>query len=227
MKPVCLRTNLTQNQDLETKAYQSLFLYLPWRNEAEIIKPFSSATEALRQKEPLLQIKSPHLINFANDLQKLIQQLQLLDSLYNITNTIAPGTSHSDDTSSSDIDTEFSAVDVSSAAPTCNIDPDLAENIHDTSLPHKTMTNEEFHDALHSLSVDQLHALETIQQHIRPQILQHPSAKPLHLFITGGAGTGKSYLTKLIYEYINRSSNKPTSTVLLLVTHWISCFKYS
>jgi hypothetical protein len=86
-----------------------LFLYLPRRNESEIIKPFSSATEALRQKEPLLQI-----INFANDLQKLIQQLQLLDSLYNITNTIAPGTSNSDDTSSSDIDTEFSAVDVSS-----------------------------------------------------------------------------------------------------------------
>jgi pantothenate kinase-related protein Tda10 len=75
---------------------------------------------------------------------------------------------------------------------------------------------EEFHDALHSLSVDQLHALETIQQHIRPQILQHPSAIPLHLFITGGAGNGKSYLTKLIYEYINRGSNNPTSTVLLL-----------
>ena len=112
-----------------------MFLYLPRRNESEIIKPFSSATEALRQKEPLLQI-----INFANDLQKLIQQLQLLDSLYNITNFIAPGTSNSDDTSSSDIDTEFSAVDVSSAAPTRNIDPDLAENIHDTSLPHKTMT---------------------------------------------------------------------------------------
>ena len=70
------------------------------------------------------------------------------------------------------------------------------------------------------MSHDQQQVFNTVKDHFlhlnRHQADQTiPKPQPLRLFVTGGAGCGKSFLIKLLNEYLIRISNCPTSPVIL------------
>ena len=69
------------------------------------------------------------------------------------------------------------------------------------------MTDDQFAAARDSLSDDQRACFDKIRQHV--QSMQHSTAEdrpdPLHLFVTGGAGSGKSFLNEFVHEFLTRA----------------------
>lgn len=97
--------------------------------------------------------------------------------------------------------------------------------------PHKTLSLEMFS----SLSAcrmtteeyeQKISLLTECQKQVFTEIT-HPSSKPFHFFIMGGAGTGKPFLLKLIREYLSRSNRYSTPNVLVAAPTGVAAYYVS
>lgn len=80
-----------------------------------------------------------------------------------------------------------------------------------TVNPSSLMPNKEFEALLRSLNVQQLAIYQQVVNHARSLYqfgdgVVDTSVRPLRLFVSGGGGTGKSYLLRAIREYIMRAT---------------------
>ncbi|KAI8522135.1 hypothetical protein Bbelb_018890 [Branchiostoma belcheri] len=175
-------------------------------------------------------------------------QVRLLsDDLTSIASTVAPNVTHQQLQTEHDFDSEGLHLDAQwtaqnaeqavAAAQPHRVDMASSENLtmlHDDSLAWNTlsrytMTDEAFYDALSNMSHDQQQVFNTVKQHFlllnRHQADQaSPKPQPLRLFVTGGAGCGKSFLIKVLNEYLIRTSNCPTSSVMLTAPTGVAAY---
>uniref|UniRef100_A0A2H1WZA5 SFRICE_034877 n=1 Tax=Spodoptera frugiperda TaxID=7108 RepID=A0A2H1WZA5_SPOFR len=79
------------------------------------------------------------------------------------------------------------------------------------------MPDEVFVSRIRSLNVQQKDLMKQVSDAIERDIRCNDDLQPLLLFITGGAGSGKSFLLKLIVEHIRRCY-APTVDILLKPT---------
>ena len=193
-----------------------MLLYLPWIKEEDLLKPYEHATEALKYKQSQLKTDSLHLQSYANDVQRLVQQLQLLDLLYDITNVVAPNTSSEHFTDEMD-DCHVPVLSTCSVSSPAEDQIQQSLKVHNNmpKPPYMLMTDDDFLNCMQTLEADQMEVLKLLQDHYK-RIINGHNPPPIRLFVTGGAGTGKSYLIRVICEFLNRISNKTVSTVLLL-----------
>lgn len=77
--------------------------------------------------------------------------------------------------------------------------PSIEESIH--CMQTSQMPDADFHRKIDQLTKCQKQALQIVQNHF---CTQNPD--PLYLFITGGAGVGKTFLTDVITEYLKRET---------------------
>jgi len=78
--------------------YQLLMLYLPWRNEkADLLGGYKTAREALLAKRDQLQFLNAEHSSFADEVQRAVQQLSILQQNHfgdNLYGPLAPSTIH-------------------------------------------------------------------------------------------------------------------------------------
>lgn len=89
---------------------------------------------------------------------------------------------------------------------------DFIENNDPTAMP-----DEVFISGIRSLNIQQKDLLKQVSDTIEEDIRLNDHVQPLLLFITGGAGSGKSFLLKLIVEHIRRCY-APTVDIILKPT---------
>ncbi|GBP44041.1 hypothetical protein EVAR_85195_1 [Eumeta japonica] len=81
------------------------------------------------------------------------------------------------------------------------------EDVEEAEMPETDMTNEQFQAVQQALNVEQRELYNTITASIQRQQQDESGAK-LRYFITGGAGTGKSFTLKTLREQVNRCYGK-------------------
>lgn len=90
------------------------------------------------------------------------------------------------------------------------------ENIEEElEMPEQLMTDDEFLNATRAMNVGQKDALIFITRSISEQ-LNNQSDERLRLFITGNAGTGKTFLFKLLINQVNQCYGKQVVKVFAL-----------
>ncbi|XP_035665599.1 uncharacterized protein LOC118408848, partial [Branchiostoma floridae] len=239
-KYACVRGTRLSSANGDDYFYGLLYLFCPWRNENDILSDYTSAQDAFIAKKNLFDYSLAQHMHFTSEIEQAIMQVRLLSNdLSSIADTLAPNVTHQQlqindefDTEGLYLDPQWTARNAHQAAGTSqtttnNVDSTI-ENLtmlHDESLTwnaltRNTMTDDEFYQALRNMSHDQQHVFNTIKAHFVELQRQAPNEsnfkpQPLRLFVTGGAGCGKSFLIKVINEYLIRISNHPTTPVVL------------
>jgi hypothetical protein len=86
-------------------------------------------------------------------------------------------------------------------------DPEMAsEDVEEAAMPEDDMSDEQFQAARQSLNINQRELYNKITLSIQQQL--NGSEERVKFFVTGGAGTGKSFTLKTLREQINRCYGK-------------------
>ena len=91
------------------------------------------------------------------------------------------------------------------------------------------MTDTEYNSKMAGLNVSQRDAFDRLIQYNRAHhqyyMRERESLpKPFHMFITGGAGTGKSHLISVIKEHIKRSHTGSQNACMLVAPTGVAAF---
>ena len=103
------------------------------------------------------------------------------------------------------------------------------DNIHDNSLQWKSiavhkMSDTSFHQKMTSLSYDQKKVFDAVKNSFSMRRDSEGDVTPLRFFVTGGAGSGKSFIISLLREYLNRLSAVEDESVLVLAPTGVAAF---
>ncbi|XP_035663609.1 ATP-dependent DNA helicase PIF1-like [Branchiostoma floridae] len=247
----CVRGTRLTSGNGDDYFYGLLYLYCPWRNENDIVSDYASAQDAFIAKKNLFDYSLAQHVHFTTEIEQAIMQVRLLSNdLSSIADTLAPNVTHQQLQINHEFDTEelyldpqwtsqnaHQAAAATAAQSTTNNADSTSENLtmlHDDSLAwnnltRNTMTDNAFYQALSNMSHDQQQIFDTVKQHF-VALQKHevnpanPKPESLRLYVTGGAGCGKSFLIKIINEYLIRISNQPTSPVVLTAPTGVSAY---
>jgi hypothetical protein len=175
---------------------------MPWRDENQLLGSFSTYEERfddvfpdiesnIREHEPLFG-------------QVDIDEIDLEDNSHLMVNT------NSSDEDGDDTDDEYSAFDPSlldfdSGFEDCNIPTGLAasSSIDSPSIPLDT-----YYEMCSQLNEGQHDLFNYIMKWATRYMLNRDNddvqPEPFHIFLSGGAGVGKSFLVNVVIEYLNK-----------------------
>lgn len=241
-RSACLRMpKLSLHTDTDEYFYSKLYAFLPFRNEQELVYPYTNAYDAFIAKRSQFDASACSVANIHDELIKAVHIIRSMESgEIDIAPSLTPNTTHmeenienTEDQRPKDYDflqptqneVEHSYIDQKNQpTPQQNltlkdtdpVDCSLKEDWANLSM--FTMTDCEYLTAIATLTQEQNQILQVINNHITSTKSPTKSAekvptKPLYLFISGGAGTGKSYLIKIIKELIIRKTR--TNSVML------------
>ena len=96
----------------------------------------------------------------------------------------------------------------------------ITGNLDDKELTHLTLTrmaDEDYYNGIEGLSTQQKTAFELVQSYFKTLAdfndgLINTKPEPVHIYISGPGGTGKSHLIRMIREMIIRSSLKNSTS---------------
>ena len=216
-KQACLRTPIMTPQSHGDEYYYSLLLlYIPWRREKEdLLLKHDSALSAFIAREKEMKVLNCEHHTFAEEVQRVVQQLQAVsDGAY--MDLVAPNVQHGEREDATHVPEELDhglhnaenyvqdeQVDVD-ALPTVADD----DNANGT-LTRMRLTDKAFTELVCNLNAKQREAFDMVVQYTSSlhkfHLGQEAQPKPIRIFITGGAGTGKSYVIRAIREHIERS----------------------
>ena len=242
-RSACLRMpKLSVHTDTDEYFYSKLYAFLPFRNERELIYPYNNAYDAFIAKRSQFDASACSAANIHDELIKAVHIIRSMESgEIDIAPSLTPNTTHMEENiqntakqTPKDYDllqptqneVQHSHIDQKNQqAPQHNVtfqdtdpvDSSLKEDWANLSI--FTMTDSEYLNAIATLTQEQKEILQVINNHITSSKTplsdsgEKVPTKPLYLFISGGAGTGKSYLIKIIKELIIRETR--TNSVML------------
>ena len=188
-KPACVRTPYIIPSMGDKYYYHILFLFMPWRQECELSPPEFTVQEYFLHCQPLIDKSSLEFQSFQSDINRAVQQIQLLESLNQLFTGDHIGALDLDVTSH--LQNATSAVDVNFDT---SDDDNVVESLPVPNLANVRITDADFYSSLQNLSSDQKKCIDIIQNHFKLQMHSNNEIEPLHLFVTGSGGSGKSYV---------------------------------
>ncbi len=229
-KPACLRVPYLTPASGDEYYYSLLVLFKPFRNELDMIE---SPRDAFMRQANYLDINSSTFLNMAQQIQDAIVRIRLQDSTtpLDIAAQVAPNLTSLESTQSDlhdphDQDEEYLQANTSMlAAISSNELPQNSrepQNLVDESLSWQqlsqtTMSDTEYQHTLNNASADQKAVIDEVFSHNRSRIVDN-STDQLLLFVTGGAGVGKSFLIRTIKEMLIRTQQHHNPVLLTAPT---------
>ena len=222
-KQACLRIPV-QTVESHGDYYSLLLLYVPWRRETEdILQGHGSAMEAVLARQNEMVVLNAENHSFAEEVQRAVVQLQALeDDAYQ--DTVAPMAQQvqREDANQPTVEAKGGILN-----PEHTVDPSWlegtngeygtvnADTLHDDddaigALSRQTLSERDYQQLVLSLNEHQRVPFDRVVRYTRElhqyNIKVHDDPpEAFHLFVTGGAGTGKSHVIKAIKEYLERS----------------------
>ena len=181
----------------EEYLYSLLMLHLPFTNEDDILHPYDNAKIAFLHKNDRFNITDFQYESYLHDIDKVVHLLQSSHDEVGV--SVAPNT-HEVYNDTSDVSPDH-AILCADELP-CD---DFINNVElqDTSandllsLKLPTISEFELQKCIAQLNAAQHAAFASITSHFDTS-----TSTPLRMFITGGAGTGKSYLINTVVQWI-------------------------
>ena len=179
--------------------FSLLLLHLPHYDESSLIQPFTTAKEAFLHKYQQLNLTDFQYESHLHDLEKVIHMMQS-DRSY-LASMVAPST-HEFESPETGNCTEDLPIISQVEANTTDLNTLSTDSMGDTlsklhRLKLNTLSDKQIEARIDCLSNNQTEIFLTVQKHFETHC-----NKSLHMFITGGAGTGKSFLIKTIIEWL-------------------------
>ncbi|CAH2107700.1 unnamed protein product [Euphydryas editha] len=193
-RPAVLRTRYyTINSDKEAYYYSLIVCHVPFRNESELLFENETTEDCfIRRQRDLRPLQGNVSAEQFNHAELIIQQAVAHATALNAARE----------------------TDVGNAPMLCvgeqiiNDDDNFCEDMEERSV----MSDECFLGSIRGLNIQQKDLFQKVTTAIENDL--HSQESQLLLFITGGAGSGKSFLLKLIVEHIKRCY-APTVDILL------------
>ncbi|CAG4993919.1 unnamed protein product [Parnassius apollo] len=193
-RPAVLRTRYyTINSDKEAYYYSLLVCHIPFRNEGELLFENETAEDCfIRRKGDLRPLQGDISSEQIGHAELIIQQAVAQATALNAARE----------------------TDIGNASMLCvgekilHDDDNFCEDMEERAV----ISDELFLGSIRGLNIQQKELFQKVSTAIENDL--HGQESQLLLFITGGAGSGKSFLLKLIVEHIKRCY-APTVDILL------------
>ncbi|KAL0892661.1 hypothetical protein ABMA27_014384 [Loxostege sticticalis] len=198
-RPAVLRTRYyTADSDPEAYYYSLLVTHCPFRSESELLEGYDNAKDAFLAKRGLLRplhsrYDNELLSRWENEIQDALRRLaaeQAADLCANVSVT-----NHQ----------------TSILQPPFH-DIVIQEDDFEDNVVVNTMSDEDFLRGVNSLNHDQKQLFAKVSDKLRTNTT-NDQQRTLLMFITGGAGSGKSFTLKLLVEQIRRLSSNTSVTI--------------
>ena len=197
-KPVVIKTPKFQG-DGENYYFSLLMLHLPFRDEDSLIKPYRSARESFLQKHDAFNLTDMQFDAYLHDIERSVRLMRATDD--ELGAAIAPNTHENTTFEDLNVSTNHSFMDAENLHVE---DTDLDMNLNDGSacdILHSLQVNllspEELHQDIFRLTDEQRTVFTLVKNHF-----DISCKDPLHIFISGGAETVKSFLIKTMVEWL-------------------------
>ena len=234
--------------------YHLLLLYLPWRDEEnDLLSGYPDAQSAFLGRHSELRYGgNTRYHHFAGELQRAVIQLRELNRFSGDLYTgIAPSTlqiemDEADERPDIDpiLNPEMYGINADSLSVRNVDDADghphsVASNMCDAGISDQgmisaisrlTMSDCEYEGKVKSLNASQQEAFKLVVQYTRERVAhtQNPkhvgAPEPLRIFLTGGAGTGKSHLISVIREHVERAHTGSKHACLVVAPTGVAAF---
>ena len=198
--------NFSSVADAEKSAREKLMLFTHWRNETvDLYGQFQTYVQNFESLKPqlleLMQTYEP----FASEVSAA-QEAHATDDIQQQWDLLAPGLLHVDSTERAQgvCESELHAAihrDLHGQSRDYDLALDLGlgrVNSSDSDIQRYDMPHSEYFNLMQSLTCQQMEFVYDTMLHLKT------SSQPVYKFVSGGAGTGKSYVLKALRESAER-----------------------
>ena len=216
---VIRHVRFNKKTDSENFYRERLMLFYPWRNETDLKKSHETYEQMYNTVHRTIESKVKQYENSAEELERAMEQAENDCDQYD---EIAPGTQQTEleDAEEGTADAE-QYVQFNPDRPAEHRNYDIAEDLGISHRPPditprvKLMEDDEYHQLLRTLNMKQREFFHHVLTWVKTK------DESMYVFLSGGAGVGKSVVVKALYQGLQRylcskEGEDPDDTRILL-----------